>query len=74
MPGITGLTNSPVGNVDGTQLHFATSTATKAVTAGADAARMVANGGYHREGDAVLVVCTDGLLMGKVAADGAIAE
>jgi hypothetical protein len=73
MPGITASTTSPVGNVDGAQLHFAVSTGTKAATGGADTARLVANGGYYRPGDAVTVVCTDGLLSGKVGADGAIA-
>jgi len=73
MAGITALTSSPVGNVAGVQVHFATSTGTKTATAAADTTRLVANGGYWRPGDAALVICTDGMIYGKVGADGAIA-
>jgi hypothetical protein len=67
-------TTSVIGNAGGIQLHFATSTGTIAATAAADATRLAANEGSYREGDAVICVCTDGLLIGEVASTGAIAQ
>ena len=72
MAGITATTTSPIGNADGVQVHFATSTANKATTLAADTTRLVDNGGYYRVGDVAIVSCTDGALVGRVAADGAI--
>lgn len=72
MPGIVATATTPVGNQGASQLHFAVSTENKAVTAGADTARLVANGGYYRPGDVVTASCTDGALTGRVGADGAI--
>lgn len=72
MAGITATSTSPVGNMGEAQIHFAKSTAAKAATLAADTDRLVANGGYYREGDVVVASCTDGALVGRVAADGGI--
>lgn len=72
MSGILMTSTSVIGNVDGQQLHFAVSTATLAATDDIDATRLAANGGSYRTGDIVIASCTDGILVGKVAANGSI--
>ena len=72
MAGITALSTTPIGNQGTSQVHFAVSTASKAATLAADTERLKANGGYYLLGDVVVASCTDGALVGRVAADGGI--
>lgn len=72
MAGISATTTTILGNVDGAQAHFAVSTETIVNTATADSTLLAANGGSYREGDIVIVTCSDGLLVGKVSGAGAI--
>jgi hypothetical protein len=72
MAGITALKSTPVGNQGENLVHFAVSTQNKATTAAADSTLLFANGGPYREGDVVIASCTDGALVGRVSAAGAI--
>ena len=72
MAGITQTATTPIGNQGENLVHFAVSTLNKAGTAAADADMLFANGGPYREGDVVVASCTDGALVGRVSAAGAI--
>ena len=71
MAGFTATEMTPVGHNGTNTMWLATSDTTKTLTAAADAARAAYAG--VKTGDVFFVSCTDGLLTGTIAANGAIA-